>query len=113
MYYDAIKSLTFSNLMAFWLYRSTRVNGKTNCTINQMLMSLTFNNATGSQQYTLSEQFQNLLEKQKKYHTVGTIPKSTRKTKKYHTVGTIPKSTRKTKKYHTVGKIPKSTRKTK
>jgi hypothetical protein len=55
MYYDAIKSLTFSNLMAFWLYRSTRVNGKTNCTINQMLMSLTFNNATGSQQFTKSK----------------------------------------------------------
>ena len=50
-----MKSLTFSNLMAFWLYRSTRVNGKTNCTINQMLMSLTFNNATGSQQFTKSK----------------------------------------------------------
>jgi hypothetical protein len=36
--------------------------------------------------------------KNKKYHTVGTFPKS-RKTKKYHTVGTFPKS-RKTKKYH-------------
>jgi hypothetical protein len=43
----------------------------------------------------------------KKYHTVGTIPKSTRKTKKYHTVGTISKSTRKTKKNYTVGTIPK------
>jgi hypothetical protein len=32
--------------------------------------------------------------KNKKCHTVGTIPK-------YHTVGTIPK-------YHTVGTIPKS-----
>jgi hypothetical protein len=48
--------------------------------------------------------------KNKKYHTVGTFPKS-RKTKKYYTVGTFPKS-RKTKNYHTVGTFPKS-RKTK
>jgi hypothetical protein len=32
--------------------------------------------------------------KNKKYHTVGTVPK-------YHTVGTVPK-------YHTVGTVPKS-----
>jgi len=43
----------------------------------------------------------------KKYHTVGTIPKSN--IKKYHTVGTIPKSN--IKKYHTVWTIPKSNRK--
>ena len=40
--------------------------------------------------------------KNKKYHTVGTVPKSIKwKRKKYHTVGTVPKSIKwKTKKYH-------------
>jgi hypothetical protein len=35
-------------------------------------------------------------QKNTKYHTAGTVPKS-RKTKQYHTVGTVPKSNRKTK----------------
>ena len=46
--------------------------------------------------------------KNKRYHTVGTVPKSNRKTrdttlsdqqknKRYHTVGTVPKSNRKTR----------------
>jgi hypothetical protein len=37
--------------------------------------------------------------KNKKYHTVGTVPK-------YHTVGTVPK-------YHTVGTVKKSNEKQK
>ena len=40
--------------------------------------------------------------KDKKYHTVGIVPKSN---SKYHTVRTVPKSNRK---YHTVGTVPKS-----
>ena len=45
---------------------------------------------------TLSEQFQNLTEKQKNT-IVWIIPKSNRKTKKYHNVWTVLKSNRKTK----------------
>jgi hypothetical protein len=69
-----------------------------------------------SQNTTLLEQFQNLIEKQKstahvgafpKYHTVGAIPKSIRK-KKYQTVGTIPQYhvVGSIHKYHTIGTIP-------
>jgi hypothetical protein len=36
--------------------------------------------------------------KNKKYHTVRTVPKSNRKTKKYNTVKTLPKTNKKTKK---------------
>ena len=41
--------------------------------------------------------------KNKKYHTVGTVPKyhTVGTVPKYHTVGTVPK-------YHTVGTVPKS-----
>jgi hypothetical protein len=44
-----------------------------------------------------------LNEKQKQYHTVGTVPKyhTVGTVLKYHTVGTVPK-------YHTVGTVPKS-----
>ena len=46
--------------------------------------------------------------KNKKYHTVGTVPK-------YHTVGTVPKyhTVRTLSKYHNVGTVPKSNRKIK
>ena len=47
------------------------------------------------------KQFQNLEEKIKKYHTVGTAPKS-RTNKKYYTVATVPKSRRKKKKNTTL-----------
>jgi cytochrome c-type biogenesis protein CcmH/NrfF len=75
---------------------------------------------------TLSEQFQNIIEKQKiphcrnsskiqsknkKYHTVGTVPKYNRKTKNT-SVETVPKYNRKTKNT-SVGTVPKYIRKTK
>jgi hypothetical protein len=66
-----------------------------------------------SKNTTLSEQSQNLLEK---YHTVGTVPKSTRKIphcrnspKIYSQYTTLSKQSRNLlEKYHTVGTVPKS-----
>ena len=54
--------------------------------------------------------------KNKKYHTVGTIPKyhTVGTIPKYHTVGTIPEyhTVVTISKYHTVGTVPKSNIKT-
>ena len=40
--------------------------------------------------YNFRTPYMNNKIKNKKYHTVGTVPKSRKK--KYHTVGTVPKS---------------------
>ena len=39
---------------------------------------------------TLLEQFQHMIEINKTYHTVGTVPTYDRNKQKYHTVGTVP-----------------------
>jgi hypothetical protein len=52
------------------------------------------------------EQFQHMIKKNKKYHTVGTVQTYDRKKQKYHSVGTVPTYDRNKQKKHSVGTVP-------